>query len=88
MSKYVRTQDNIDSKIKDEIVMVNVKQGNYYALNPVATRIWEIIESPSTIAEITDTLLSEYEIDRSTCETEVRTFISTLLKLDVIKEIS
>ena len=88
MTKYIRTQENIGSKIKDEIVMVNVPQGKYYALNNVATSIWDIIETPHSLEEICQLLMSEYEIDQETCKTEVESFIQKLLKNQVVKEIN
>ena len=87
MIKYVRTQENIASKIKDEIVMVNVSQGNYYALNPVASSIWDIIETPHSVIEICDKVLIEYDIDEETCNKEVSSFLDQLMKYKVIEQV-
>jgi hypothetical protein len=87
MIKYKRNRDNIASKIQDEIVMVNVKHGNYYTLNPVATSIWELLETPRSRDEICDQLLEEYDIDRETCMLEVDNFLSELNEMKLIDEI-
>lgn len=55
------------SMIDDEVVMLSLKNGEYYALNSVASRIWEIIEEQKTVKEITEILMEEFEVDEATC---------------------
>jgi hypothetical protein len=55
------------SMIDDEVVMLSLKNGEYYALNSVASRIWEIIEERKAVKEITDVLMEEFEVDDATC---------------------
>lgn len=87
MKKYKRNDDNIASKIHDEIVMVNIEQGNYFGLNSVGSDIWELLAEPASIDELCVSLLEEYEIDRASCEEEVQTFINQLLKQKLIHEV-
>jgi hypothetical protein len=55
------------SMIDDEVVMLSLKNGEYYALNSVASRIWEIIEERKTVNEILQILMEEFEVDETTC---------------------
>ncbi|MDT8432933.1 MAG: PqqD family peptide modification chaperone [Bacteroidales bacterium] len=55
------------SMIDDEVVMLSLKNGEYYALNSVASRIWEIIEKGTVVKEITEILMEEFEVDETTC---------------------
>ena len=54
------------------------EKGQYFALNSVGSRIWEEIQSPVKISEVVNTLLSEYDVDRETCEKSVMEFIEGL----------
>ena len=58
------------SMIDDEVVMLSLKNGEYYALNSVASRIWEIIEKPKNVNEITKMLIEEFEVDEKTCKND------------------
>ncbi len=87
MIRYKRNQENISSKIQDEIIMVNVEQGNYFALNSVGSRIWELIESPQSIDAICSQLTEEYDITPEVCHDEVETFIRRCLELKVVDEV-
>ena len=55
------------SMIDDEVVMLSLKNGEYYALNSVASRIWEIIDDRKTVKEITEILMEEFDVDEATC---------------------
>jgi hypothetical protein len=63
----------------EEAVMLSVTAGAYYGLNAVALRIWELLDQPKTIAELCEHLCEEFEIDASTCQSEVLTFVNELI---------
>lgn len=84
MEKYIRNEDNLASKIHDEIVMVNITQGNYFGLNSVGSDIWELLDEPRTIDEICSLLMNEYEIDLKSCKEQVSEFISSMEKEKLI----
>ncbi len=64
-SVITRSPDQESSYLDGEIVMMNVENGNYYNLNEVATRIWEIIEEkPLSIEEIAGMIYDEFEVTK------------------------
>jgi hypothetical protein len=60
--------------------MMSAAKGNYIGLSDVASRIWEIIESPRDLDSICAQLESEFEVSAETCREEVRTFLDELVK--------
>jgi hypothetical protein len=62
-----RDPDQEFSMIDDEVVMLSLKNGEYYALNSVASRIWEIIGEQRAVKEILEVLMEEFEVDQETC---------------------
>lgn len=84
MKLYSRNSNNLSSKVNDEVVMLNAKKGQYFTLNAVGSRIWDLLETPQTIDDICNVLISEFEVDQSTCENEVNQFIETSIELGVI----
>jgi hypothetical protein len=61
-------------------MMMNVEIGSYYALRDVAARIWDLIETPRTEAEICTTLQREFEVDWKTCSQAVTAFLAELVE--------
>jgi Coenzyme PQQ synthesis protein D (PqqD) len=58
------------SELGEDIVMMNMKTGNYLGLNSVSVDIWKLLDQPITAGAIIDNLTTKYEIDRESCETQ------------------
>ena len=71
-------QDIDTTDIDGDKVMMDLEKGQYFALNSVASRIWEEIKSPVKLSSVVDILLQEYEVDRETCEKSVIEFVEGL----------
>lgn len=66
-----RSADQVSTLLQGEVVILNVKSGKYYNLNPVGSRIWELIEQPATVLSIVDAITAEYEVERERCAADV-----------------
>ena len=56
-------QDLVSADLEREAVILNLKDGVYYGLDPMGARIWNLIQQPRSVNEIIETLLEEYEVD-------------------------
>ena len=59
-------------------VLLHVGTGQYHTLNPVATRIWELLESPRTKSELSRHLEAEFEASGKSLEEDLRNFLQEL----------
>lgn len=59
----VAAQNLVSADLEREAVILNLKDGVYYGLDPVGARIWHLIQQPLSVTEIIETLLEEYEVD-------------------------
>ena len=82
--KISRTPSVLSSSIDDETVMMSIEQGMYYNLNPIASAIWAMLETPHTFDQITEKLMEEYDVDQPTCQTETAEFLQALAKRKLI----
>ena len=73
-----------DTDLDGEKVMMNLDKGQYFMMNEVGSRIWEIISEPINVRRIIDTLRSEYEVDEETCKDTVVEFLGRLNNADLI----
>lgn len=78
------TKENVYCELDGESVILNMADGVYYGLNQVGHRIWEIIQTPTTIDDIVATLLDEYEIGADQCRTDVEDLIADLLEKGLV----
>jgi hypothetical protein len=82
---YVRNGDQVTAKVDDEVVMMSMQQGEYYGLDSIGSRIWELFAKPNSVENIIGTLMQEYDVDRKTCEKDVQEFIQKLVDKGLLK---
>ena len=73
-----------DTDLDGEKVMMNLDKGEYFMMNEVGSRIWEIINEPMNVKGIVDALRSEYEVDEETCKDTVIEFLGRLNNANLI----
>jgi hypothetical protein len=77
-TKVQRNLNMVSSKIDNELVMMSIENGEYYGLDEVGSRIWELIEKPVVVEELVLALLDEFEVERKDCEVETFEFLEEL----------
>lgn len=70
-SVVVATPEQVSCALGDESAILNIKNSVYYGMNPVGTRVWNLLGEPRTIGQLRDTLLGEYEVESSRCEQDL-----------------
>ena len=73
-----------DTDLDGEKVMMNLDKGQYFMMNEVGSRIWEIINEPINVKGIIETLRSEYEVDEEICKDTVVEFLGRLNNAELI----
>jgi len=73
-----RIEDIVASDIDDEKVMMSVEKGEYFGLDPIGSRVWELIDKPVKVTDLIDALLLKYDVDRETCECDILAFLEEL----------
>jgi hypothetical protein len=85
-TKWQVNPEVLSSKIDEEIILMSIELDSYFGLDPVASRIWELLSvKPSSIKELLITLLEEYEIDETTCTHDIEYFIEEMSVKKLIK---
>jgi hypothetical protein len=62
----------------DEIVMVNLEQGNYYSLSRVGAVVCDVLDRGVTVPEVVEDLCRRYEGDRTEIHAAVEKFVDEL----------
>ncbi len=74
----VNKPDVILENFGDEVVIVNLKNGNYYSLDSLGAEIWARLEQGATLAETLEGLLQKYSGDSAQIEQALTQFVSEL----------
>lgn len=70
--------------LSGEKVMIDFESGKYFMIKGTGNDIWDLIQEETTVDEIVEKLLSEYDVSREECEKAVNEFLDKLRELDFI----
>jgi hypothetical protein len=77
--KMLRRADGLmTAAVNDELLMMSIEHGKYFNLNAVGTRIWELLETPTTLDGLVAALTTEYDVAPDTARQEVEHFVNAL----------
>ncbi len=77
-TRIVASKDQVSCDLAGESIILNLKNGIYYGLNPMGARIWSLIQERRRVDEVRDQILDEYEVEREVCERELLALLSDL----------
>lgn len=66
-------------------VILGFRDGMYFELNEVSSRIWYLIQEPCCIQSILDVLMEEYDVSVERCEADILSLANQLLSRGLIK---
>ncbi len=75
-----RSDDLLSNELDGETVMMSIESGKYYGLEEIATRIWQLLETPQAVSQLCDALVAEFDVTREQCEADVLPFLADLAK--------
>ncbi len=70
--------------IDGEAIILSVDTKVLRGLNPVGSRIWELIDGQRSLAQITDVVVQEFAVAPADAERDVRAFIAILLERGLV----
>ena len=80
----VRNPEIIAKTAEDEAVLVMPQKGQVKVFNEVGAVIWELIDGKRTIEIIIEEIVSQFDVDPFTAESDVLNFISELYKREIV----
>ena len=80
-----RRDGPLTAAVDDDLVMFDAERGEYFGLDRVGRRIWELLETPRSVGELCTTLMAEFEVTAETCRADVGTFIERLHDAELVE---
>lgn len=68
----------LSQALAGEMVLLNLATGAYFGLDPVGTRIWQLIQEHSHLQHVLALLLEEFDVEEECCRTDLLQLVSTL----------
>lgn len=87
-SRPKRQAQIVVQKGAKDVLLFNMDDGSYYALNEVGHRIWELCDGTHGVAQLVSVLAKEYDAPAEIIETDIREVLEDLRSKSLIVECS
>lgn len=76
--------DVISQEVSGETVLLDLGSENYFGLDEVGTRIWQLIEQTGNLQAVFDTMLEEYEVEEEQLHEDLENLIGEVSKIGLV----
>ncbi len=84
-SKVRPLRELVSSRVGDELVLLNLKTGIYFGLNPTGTLIWEHLNPDKSLAATRDLVVAEYAVEPEACERDLLGLVRHLAEQGLVE---
>lgn len=71
-------------ELSGESVLLDLKSEQYFGLDAVGTRIWQLIEQDGDLINVFEQLLDEYEVEAEQLERDIIELVDQLLEAGLV----
>lgn len=77
-ARVVASDEQVSADLAGETVILSMRDGNYYGLDGVGTRVWGMLREPRTFGDLVDAIVAEFEVDAVTAARDLTTLFADL----------
>lgn len=88
MGRFIQNKSIVQSKIGEEVVMLDMDSGFYFGLNSVASVIWGLLAEEIGFETLIDRLMSQFDVERSICEVDTQELLDQMLEKNIIRKVA
>lgn len=70
--------DVLFQEVGEETVVLSIETGNYFGLNPVASRLWALFQEGRPMKEVIATVLNEFDVSEECLRADLQKFLGQL----------
>ena len=66
--------------LQGELLLLNTTTGVCVSLDPMGSRMWQLIQEQHALHKVLDALLHEYEVTEAQCEQDLLSYVAQMLE--------
>lgn len=87
-STVIRSEGAMTAPVDNEIVILNMASNNYISLDAIGRRIWDLLETEHTVADVCLTLSREFDASEEQIAADIIPFLTELEKDGLVRVLS
>jgi len=77
--------NQVSARVGDELVILDLDSSLYYSLDAVGARIFELVQQPTPLDAVVDTMVAEFEVDAQTARADLLALVGTLVAQNLVE---
>ena len=78
-------KEQVSCDLGGEAVILNLKSGEYFGLDPVGARVWSLIQELRSVKAVRDTILEEYDVEPEVCQRDLLALLRDMADQSLIE---
>ena len=83
-TSVVAVTDQVSAQLDGETIILTMRDGVYYSVDRVGSRVWSLTASPITLGAVHRTLLDEYEVEADVAWRDLVSLVEDLLRTGLL----
>lgn len=83
--RYAVPDHVIIKKVGEDTVILDLQSGIYFGLDPLGTRMIELIQSGVPLSTVHATILDEYDVTETVLSDDLTAFVDSLLAKNLVE---
>jgi hypothetical protein len=71
--------EQVSCDLAGEVVILSLQSGQYFGLNEVGARVWNLIQEPKTVDAVIQAVLKEYDVSLDQLERDLFTLLEQMI---------
>jgi hypothetical protein len=84
--KLAVSPEVLSQTVGDEAVLLDLRREEYFSLNAVGRRVWELLQENSDVDVIRERLLEEYDVAVEALDKDLNDLFTRLLAAGLVRE--
>ena len=84
---FPKRREGVAAQVADgEAVLLDIQSGQYFSLNPVGSRIWELCDGTKSAGEIVSVICDEFDVAEDVATADVHEILDELQNEKLVVE--
>ena len=84
----VASSDQVFCDLADDAIVLSLREGAYYSLNPIAAHVWTLLQEPCRVDAIREDLLATYDVEPDRCTADLLKLVRELEESGLVDRVA
>jgi len=83
--RVIPLEDVLFQDVGGEAVLLDLGSENYFGLDPVGTRVWQMLVEDPSLQKVYDALISEFEVEEDRLQSDLVELVGKLADAGLVR---